>query len=113
MKAKKIYKEMMVGILLLTLGSCGHDELYNPMPQYYKESQGLIKTDLDSVNRFRDKFQSYLKKRSENTSDSMYKPTVINMRDAYREFGYELVSFDAHVCVLIEYKWEEGPTIEF
>ncbi len=104
---------MIFGILFLSFVSCGQEEQVSLMPQYYHESQGLINTDVDSINRFCDKFQDYLKKSPESTSDQLYSPTVKNLHDAYKEFGIELLSFGINVCVTIDYRWEGDTTIYF
>ncbi len=102
---------LIFGTVLLTVASCSQDAPVNPMPQFYQESQNLITTDFDSTNRFCEKFRGYLKKSPEATSDELYKPTYKNMRNAYNEFGYDVLSFGAHVCILIKYAWESDTTI--
>jgi len=110
---KDIFKDVKIGALILTTASCGHDVLDNPMPQYYQESQGLVKTDVDSIHRFRDKFQSYLRKTPEAVSDNLYKPTVLNMRDAYRGFGVDLIAFGVNICITADTRWEGDTTFFF
>lgn len=104
---------LFFGILLISFVSCNKDEQLNLMPQYYQESQGLINTNVDSIHRFREKFQGYLKKSPESTSDTLYNSTVKNLHDAYKEFGIELFSFGINVCVTIDYRWEGDTTIYF
>lgn len=104
---------LIFGALLFSFVSCNKDEQINLMPQYYQESQGLINTNVDSIHRFREKFQGYLKKSPELTSDTLYNPTVKNLHDAYKEFGIELLSFGINVCVTIDYRWEGDTTIYF
>ena len=104
---------LFFGILLFSFVSCNKDEQLNLMPQYYQESQGLINTDVDSINRFCSKFQGYLKIIPESTSDTLYNLTVKNLHDAYKEFGIELLSFGINVCVTIDYRWEGDTTIYF
>ena len=104
---------LIFGALLFSFVSCNKDEQLNLMPQYYQESQGLITTNVDSIHRFREKFQGYLKKSPESTSDTLYNPTVKNLHDAYKEFGIELLSFGINVCVTIDYRWEGDTTINF
>ena len=104
---------LFVGALLFSFVSCNKDEQLNLMPHYYQESKGLINTDIDSIHRFREKFQGYLKKSPESTSDTLYNPTVKNLHDAYKEFGIELLSFGINVCVTIDYRWEGDTTIYF
>ncbi len=57
---KKLMILVVAGLMMGIWSSCGHEEVYNPMPGYFQESQRLIMTDLDSVNRFCDKFRGYL-----------------------------------------------------
>ena len=104
---------LIFGALLFSIVSCNQDEQLSLMPQYYQESQGLITTNVDSIHRFREKFQGYLKKSPESTSDTLYNPTVKNLHDAYKEFGIELLSFGINVCVTIDYRWEGDTTIYF
>ena len=104
---------LILGALLFSFVSCNKDEQINLMPQYYQESQGLINTDVDSIHRFREKFQGYLKKSPESTSDTLYNPTVKNLHDAYKEFGIELLTFGINVFVTIDYRWEGDTTIYF
>ena len=104
---------LFFGILLFSFVSCNKDEQLNLMPQYYQESQGLINTNVDSIHRFREKFQGYLKKSPKSTSDKLYNPTVTNIRSAYREFGVDLISFSINVCVTIDYRWEGDTIIYF
>ena len=101
------------GAILLSAASCSHEEPFNPMPQYYQESRGLINTNVDSIHRFRGKFQGYLRKVPEAVSDELYNPTVINMHDAYAEFGLDLMSFGVNVYVLVDYRWKGDTTIYF
>jgi hypothetical protein len=104
---------LFFGALLFSFISCNKEEQINLIPQYYQESQGLINTDVDSINRFCNKFQGYLKQSPESTSDTLYNPTVKNLHDAYKEFGIELLSFGINVCVTIDYRWEGDTTIYF
>ena len=104
---------LFLGALLFGFVSCSKDVQLSLMPQYYQESQGLINTDVDSIHRFREKFQGYLKKSPESTSDSLYNPIVANMRSAYREFGVDLISFSINVCITIDFRWEGDTTIYF
>ncbi len=104
---------LIFGALLFSFVSCNKDEQLNLMPQYYQESQGLINTDVDSINRFCSKFQGYLKKSPESTLDTLYNPTVKNLHDAYKEFGIELLSFGINVCITIDYRWEGDTIIYF
>ncbi len=104
---------LIFGALLFSFVSCNKDEQLSLMPQYYQESQGLITTNVDSIHRFREKFQGFLKKSPESTSDTLYNPTVKNLHDAYKEFGIELLSFGINVCVTIDYRWEGDTTIYF
>ncbi len=104
---------LIFGALLFSFVSCNKEEQLNLMPQYYQESQGLITTNVDSIHRFREKFQGYLKKSPESTSDTLYNPTVKNLHNAYKEFGIELLSFGINVCVTIDYRWEGDTTIYF
>lgn len=104
---------LILGALLFSFVSCSKDVQLSLMPQYFQESQGLINTDVDSIHRFREKFQGYLKKSPESTSDTLYNPTVANMRNAYRAYGVDLISFGINVCVTIDYRWEGDTTIYF
>jgi hypothetical protein len=57
------------------------------MEMYFHESQGLVRSGLDSTNRFTDKVVSHVRSHKSALDDEYFVPTMDNLTEVYRTFG--------------------------
>ncbi len=102
---------LIFGLLILSCSSS--TEEINPMESYYIESQGLVRTTIDSTLNFAHKYNHYVFNTPGALSDVHYQPTMSNLCTALDSFGYKLVAWNLNVTITVNDKWEGETEINF